>query len=86
MQFFYSTVMLFLKVMKIFVKVKPRAPENVIKKIDGIHYTVWTKEAPEKGKANEAVAQVLAAHFEIAPSRIRLISGFSSKQKVFEIL
>ena len=73
-------------VMKVFVKVKLKAPVNIVKKVDGIHFTVWTREAPEKGRANEAVAKILAAHFEIAPSRIRLVSGFSSKQKVFEIL
>lgn len=72
--------------MKVFVKVKPKASRNTVKKVDGIHFTVWIKEAPEKGRANEAVIKLLAEYFGAAPSQIRLVSGFSLRGKVFEIL
>ena len=72
--------------MKIFVKAKPNAKEESIKKIDGINFVVAVKEPPAKGKANAAIAKVLAAYFDVAPSAVNLISGFSSKQKIFEIL
>jgi len=43
-------------------------------------------KAPAKeGRANWAVARALAEYFKIAPSRVELVSGFSSKEKVFEI-
>ncbi len=72
--------------MKIFVKAKPNAKEELIKKIDGINFIVAVKEPPRKGKANAAIVRVLAEYFNVAPSAILLVSGFSSKQKVFEVL
>ena len=72
--------------MKIFVKAEPLAKEEKIEKIDEINFIVEVKEPPKKGKANRAIAKALALHFNVAPSRVNLISGFSSRQKVFEVL
>jgi uncharacterized protein YggU (UPF0235/DUF167 family) len=55
--------------MKIFVKAKPAARE----------------EPPVHGRANAAISKALANYFKVSSSQVRLISGFSSKQKVFEI-
>ena len=75
-----------LKNMKIFVKAKPFAKEEKIEKISETNFVVWVKEPPIKGKANRAITKALASHFNVAPSQVNLISGFSSKQKVFEVL
>ena len=71
--------------MKIFVKAKPSAKEEKIEKIDEINFIVSVKEPPKQGKANKAIIKALAVYFNISPSGVNLISGFSSKQKVFEI-
>jgi len=71
--------------MKIFVKAKPNAKEEKIQKVDEIHFRVSVKEPPVQGRANVAISKVLALHFGIAPSQVSLVSGFSSKQNVFEI-
>lgn len=70
---------------KIFVKAKPSAQEEKIEKISETNFTVSVKEPPIKGMANQAIIKALAGYFGIAPSRVRLVSGFSSRQKVFEI-
>lgn len=70
--------------MKIFVKTKPNAKEEKIKKIDETHFEVWVKEPAEKGKANKAVLKVLAEYFKISKSRFMLVSGKTSKQKIIE--
>ena len=72
--------------MKIFVKARPLAKEEKIEKIDEINFIVWVKEPPKGGKANRAIIKALALYFNVAPSCVNLVSGFSSKQKVFEIL
>ncbi len=72
--------------MKIFVKATPNAKEQRIQKIDETHWLVSVKESPKQGKANRAIAKALARHFKTALSNIKLVSGFSAKQKVFEIL
>ena len=73
------------KIMKIFVKAKPSAKEEKIEKIDEINFIVAVKEPPKDGRANKAIARALALYFNVAPSCVNLVSGFSSKQKVFEV-
>ncbi len=48
-------------------------------------YTVFVKELPEKGKANDAIAKLLAEYFNTSSSQVRLVSGASSKRKVYQI-
>lgn len=74
------------KLMKIFVRAKPGAGEERVEKTSDNNFVVSVKEPPVKGRANAAIARALAKHFEVAFSQVRLVSGFSSKQKVFEIL
>lgn len=71
--------------MKISVKVKPRAKVEKIEEKDG-SLIVFVKAEAKEGKANEAVVKALAAHFGVAKSRVRLVSGARNKTKLFEIL
>ena len=78
--------------MKIFVKAKPNAKENKItppplKLMPDTEewYTVSIKERPVEGRANEAIAELLAKHFKVSRSQVHLIRGASSKKKIFDI-
>mgnify|MGYP001577865358 FL=1 len=71
--------------MKVFVKAKPNSKVPKIEKIDAEHFTVAVRERPKDGQANIAIQEVIADYFKVAPSRVRLVSGFSSKNKIFEI-
>lgn len=68
--------------MKIFVKAKPNSKEEYIEKIDETHFVVAVKEPPRQGRANNAIANALSNYFH---KPAKLASGFSSKQKLFEI-
>ena len=46
---------------------------------------VWVRTQPVDGKANLAVASVLAERHGVPRSSVRLASGHSSKAKVFEV-
>ena len=72
--------------MKISVKVKTNARENAVEAIDAAHYAVRLNAVPAQGKANDALIKLLAEHFDISRSRIRIISGFSSHNKMIEII
>jgi len=72
--------------MKIFVKAKPLSTKERIEKISETNFVVAVKEPPRNGRANAAIVKALADNFGISSSRIRLVSGFSAKQKIFEIL
>ncbi len=71
--------------MKIFVRAKPNSKNEKVEKINDAHFSASVKEPPQEGKANEAISGALARHFRVARSQIRLVSGHSSRQKVFEI-
>lgn len=71
--------------MKIFIKAKPSAREEKVEKIDDSNYVVSVKEPPIKGKANDAIRNALAVYFKTASSRVIIVSGFSSRNKIVEI-
>jgi hypothetical protein len=71
--------------MKIFVKVKPNSKTESVKRTDPAHFEVRTKSPPREGKANTAVINALARHLNIPKSRIKILAGAKSRQKIFEI-
>ena len=72
--------------MKISVHLKPnsRHLEEVVVGDDG-SLTVYTKVPAIEGRANEAAVKLLAKHFGVASSKVKLVRGATSKYKVFEI-
>ena len=71
--------------MRIKIKVKTKAKKPRVEKVEAGEWIVFVKEAPEKGKANQAVIKTLAKHFKIGQSNVKIISGFSSKNKIIEV-
>lgn len=71
--------------MRIFVKAKPNAKEAKIEKLDDEHFVVSVKEPPIKGMANAAIIEILEEYFKVSPSQIKIISGYTSKNKIIEI-
>ncbi|MCL4392133.1 DUF167 domain-containing protein [Patescibacteria group bacterium] len=71
--------------MKLFVKVKPKAKKEKVERIDGEHFVVAVAAPAEKGLANDAVIAALAEHFNVPKSRIAIVSGRTSREKVIEI-
>ena len=70
--------------MKIHVRVKPNSrTEEVSQEADS--FIVKVKEPPKEGKANEAVTKLLAEHFGVPRSQVKILSGFKSKNKVVEV-
>ncbi len=71
--------------MKIFVKVKPNSKTEGVRKVDPAHFEIRTKSPSREGKANAAAIDALARHLHIPKSRIKILTGTKSKQKVFEV-
>jgi len=70
--------------MKIRVKVKPSSRTEEVSQ-EGDSFIVKVKEPPKEGKANQAVIKLLAGHFGVPKSQVRVVSGFTSKNKVIEV-
>lgn len=73
------------KELKIFVKARPGAKEERVEQVDPTHYVIAVRERATENAANFAVLRALAEHLKIPQSLIRLRSGRTSQQKVFEI-
>jgi len=67
------------------VRVQPKARRNeIVEQPDGV-FRVRVTAAPEGGEANRAVTALLAEAFGVAPSRISLVRGATSRDKLFRI-
>ena len=71
--------------MKIKILAKPAARENKVEEVGENEFKVSVTEPPVQGRANHAIIELLAEHFGVAKSDVKLISGFKSRQKIFEI-
>ena len=71
--------------MRITVNAKPGSCAASVKLIEPDRYEIAVTQLPEKGKANDAIRRALAKHLRVAPSRLSLLMGVTSRIKVFEL-
>lgn len=72
--------------MKIPVKAKPGAREDLVEVMEDGSLTVWVKAVPAEGKANEAIRKLLAAYFKVPKMHVVIVSGVHARSKVVEVL
>jgi uncharacterized protein (TIGR00251 family) len=72
--------------MKIFLKVKTKSKVKKLIRVDDGHYVISISAPPEKGKANKEITKTLAKYFCTSISRINIVSGEKSKEKIVEII
>ena len=72
--------------MKISAKIKPnsRHREEVVANDDG-SLVVYTKAPAIERRANLAAVKLVAKYYGVAPSRVKLVRGAVSRNKMFEI-
>ena len=67
------------------VKVTPNAKEDsLIEEADCLR--IRTRAPADKGKANEAVLKIIAGHYGVRMSKVRLLRGMRSRNKRVEIM
>ncbi|MBO5662718.1 MAG: DUF167 domain-containing protein [Alphaproteobacteria bacterium] len=71
--------------MRINVRVIPRAKLNRVEVQPDGTVRVHTTTAPTDGKATADVIKMLAEHYGVPKTSIKLIRGATSRDKVFEI-
>lgn len=72
--------------MKIRVHVKPGGKNREETVIPGEVWEVSVQARAEDGRANEAVIRLLAKHFGVTKSRVRIVHGAASRHKTIEII
>ena len=67
------------------VHVQPKARRNeIVEQPDG-SFRVRVAAVPEGGAANRAVVALLAEALDVAPSRLALVRGATSRDKLFRV-
>lgn len=65
------------------------AKENKVEKQGNLFgsnsYKVYVTASPEDGKANKKVIELLADYFKAAKSRVKIVKGETSRNKIIEI-
>lgn len=67
------------------VRVATKSSKNAIVGVRNGELLVSVTAVPENGKANEAIIKLLSKSLKCAKSKIELISGSKSKNKLFKI-
>ncbi|HSI73765.1 MAG TPA: DUF167 domain-containing protein [Fimbriimonas sp.] len=66
------------------IRVTARAGKNAVV-LQGEVVKVWVTSAPTDGQANEAVIKALAKALGLAPSKLAIIRGGTSREKVVKV-
>lgn len=72
--------------MIISVSVHPNSKNPKVVREDSNKFKVYVNQPAIEGRANQAVIEALAKHLKTKKSKIFLVSGEKSKNKIFEIL
>ena len=68
----------------IHIRVIPRAKRNDIKQ-EGDIFKVYLAAPPVEGRANKLLLELLAKHFNLKKSQVRIVKGERARDKVVQI-
>jgi uncharacterized protein len=71
--------------MRIYVKVSPHSSKNEVVKIAEGEYKVKLTAPPVDGEANDMLIKILADHFSVGRSLVKILGGKSARIKIVEI-
>jgi len=67
------------------ITVKPNSSQEKIVKTSDDELTVYLRAKPHDGEANKALIKLLAKHFDIPKTSIKIIRGTNSRVKTVEL-
>jgi uncharacterized protein (TIGR00251 family) len=71
--------------MKINVLVIPNAKESEVVKIKDADYRIRVDAPASEGKANKRLIEILAEHFRVKRSSVKILKGFKNRNKIISI-
>jgi uncharacterized protein YggU (UPF0235/DUF167 family) len=67
------------------VTVKANAKKTALSRITSTEYRAAVNAAPVGGKANQALIELLADHFDVAKSSVVILRGHGAKRKLIRV-
>jgi len=68
------------------VRIQPRASKNSVSRMEDGSLKIRLTAPPVDGAANEALISFLAETLHVSKSRVEIVSGHTSRQKIIRIL
>ncbi|HYB04213.1 MAG TPA: DUF167 domain-containing protein [Nitrososphaerales archaeon] len=72
--------------MLINIHVTTNAKEAEVTKLDEINFEIRVDERAEDGLANGRLLEILSRYFKVPKSKIRIVRGSKSRNKVVEVI
>jgi uncharacterized protein (TIGR00251 family) len=73
------------KTVTIQVTVKPASKRDEVTKIGDGQYRASVRAPAHEGKANEALIALLAKHFSVRRSSVKILHGLTGRKKLLQI-
>ncbi|MBD3426204.1 MAG: DUF167 domain-containing protein [Candidatus Omnitrophica bacterium] len=70
--------------MRLEVKVFPKSQREELVEKDGM-LKAYVKAAPDKGKANKALVNLVAREYKVKKSDVTIVAGQTSRKKILEV-
>ena len=70
--------------MKLQIKVFPKSSKERLVEKDGI-IKAYVKAAPDKGKANKALIELIAREYKVRKNRVVILTGRTNRNKIVEV-
>ena len=71
--------------MRISARVKPGASAESIEKLNNEEFLIRVKVPAKENKANKAAIAALSRFFGVSKTKVKLVSGSTSRNKIFDI-
>jgi len=71
--------------MYIKVKAMPGAKKEVLEQVSDDHFNISVKEKAERNMANNRIVEMIARHFNVPVSAVRIINGHHSTSKMLSV-
>ena len=69
----------------IHAKVTPGVKKESLKQVSADHFEISVREKAERNLANSRVLELLARHFKVPKSKVRIINGHRSPSKLLVV-
>ncbi len=67
------------------VKVTPLSKKESVEEVSEGELYVKVSSPPVQGRANRRVVELIAKHYGVPPSRVKILRGFSSRNKLIKV-
>ena len=71
--------------MQVHIRVETGRKKELVRVLPDGRLRIAVKQKPKDGAANVRVVELVAAHYKVLPSKVRIIRGYTQPSKIVEV-